>query len=74
MFFEDVRVLQTESQPPHTEVGIYPVPTLLVDTDVDSPESDRRPLGRFQDEGIIGDQRFFVQLFAFTKEIEFCAI
>src|SRR5206468_852285 len=74
LFFKDVGVLQTKSQPSHTEVWIDPVPTLLVDTDIDSPERDRRAFSCFQNEGIIRYQRLFVRLPAFAKEIEFCAV
>src|SRR5438552_588443 len=74
LFIKDESVLQTKSQPAHTEVWIDPVPTLLIDTDIDRPERDRRAFGCFQNEGIIGYQRFFVRLSAFAKEIEFCAV
>src|SRR6266850_3166863 len=38
LFFENVGVFETESQPADSEIGVHSIPTFLIDTDIDGAE------------------------------------
>ena len=70
LFFEQAGVFQAEPQPADAKTRIRSIPAFLIDPDVDRSERDGRAPGRLQHKRIVGDQRFFVGLFAFPKEVE----
>src|SRR2546422_6309865 len=48
LFLEHIRVFETEPEAPHAEIHVYAIPALLVDSDIDGAERDRRALRRLQ--------------------------
>src|SRR5262245_1625341 len=74
LFPEQIFVLETKPQAPHTEIHIQAVPALLIDTNVNGAKRDGRALRGFQYKRIVRNQRLLVRLLAFAKEIELGAI